>query len=290
MSDKAGAVQKGLKMTLKVAIGFSVLLWSAVPTGVAAGPAQLPPSTRGPQSSIELSQPFGARPGWRFTATQGPEIPDPFGDSTDKAPGVIRLCVSPDDGRTCRPSFDKLLASDDKDDLFSQPHFLNDARIVHSRPDLPLLLIHAASLHSGDGDQRVATTALIYDDASDAFIPAYEKQTRRNNNQEIRYLETGPLRGAIISAEPTENAPFGFWITVSRIGPGNRYRQVLRYRSTTIYDDGNSLAVIDSEMPNLQQRLGLWHPGSKLPMPAGPCPRPHLIKQELWCSAKSATQ
>jgi hypothetical protein len=211
-------------------------------------------------------------------------IPDPLGDPTDKAPGPIRLCISPDAGHTCAPVFDRLLAGPDKDDLFSQAHFLNDARIVRPRPDLPLLLVQAASLHSGDGDQRVATIALGYDRTRNAFVPVYEKQTGRNNNQEIRYVEAGPLRGAFISAEPTRDAPFGFWITVERVGAGHRYMQALHYRSATLYGDGNPLAVIDSEMPNLQQRLGLWHPGSRLPMPAGPCPKPHLVKQELWCS------
>lgn len=237
-------------------------------------------------SSIDLAGPFGAQPGWRFTATQGADIPDPLGDPSDKAPGPIRLCLSPDGGRTCGSILERLLAGPDKDDMFSQPHFMNDARIVRPRPDLPLLLVKASSLHSGDGDQRVATIALGYDRARNAFVPAYEKQTARNNNQEIRYIEAGPLRGAIISAEPTSDAPFGFWITVYRIGPGQRYEQALRYRSATLYGDGNPLAVIDSEMPNLQQRLGMWHPGSGLPLPAGPCPKPHLVKQALWCTGR----
>jgi hypothetical protein len=36
-------------------------------------------------------------------------------------------------------------------------------------------------------------------------------------------------------------------------------------------------------MPNIQQRLGLWHPGQALPLPARGCPRPRLIDHELWC-------
>jgi hypothetical protein len=245
------------------------------------GAASAPSTTL---SSIDLARPFGAPSGWRFTATQGPDIPDPLGGSTDKAPGAIRLCVSPDAGRTCSPVLEQLLATTEKDDMFAQPHVLNDARIVHPRPDLPLLLVQASSLHSGDGDQRVATIALGYNRARNAFVPAYAKQTGHNNNQEIRYVAAGPLAGAIIAAEPTDDAPFGFWITVDRIGAGGRYRQVLRYRSATRYGDGNPLAVIDSEMPYLQQRLGLWKAGSKPPLPVRPCPRPHLVKQELWCS------
>lgn len=277
-------------MQRAVAICLSMLVCAAVPSaGTTAVPFASPPVST-PLSSIELSQPFGAPHSWRFTASQAPEIPDPLGDATDKAPGAIRLCVSPDGGKTCRSNLDKLLAGPGNEDLFSQPHFLNAARIVHPRPGFPLLLIQAASLHSGDGDQRVATVALAYDHPSDSFVAAYEKQTRRNNNQEIRYVETGPLHGAMISAEPTDNAPFGYWITVSLPGPGSRYRQLLRYRSATIYGDGNPLAVIDSEMPSIQQRLRLWHPGgAMIPLPTKQCPAPRLIKHELWCSNKPKT-
>lgn len=61
------------------------------------------------------------------------------------------------------------------------------------------------------------------------------------------------------------------------------FKQVLRYRSATRYGDGNPLAVIDSEMPNMAQRLGLWNPGALLPLPAGACPSPHLVGLALWC-------
>lgn len=268
-----------MKMTVPRASALRPLLLAAL-TVMTTGAA---PAGTGGAESIELSTPFGARTEWRFTATPGAAIPDPLGDPTDKAPGPIRLCISADGGRSCRPNLEGLLAGPDKDDLFSQPHFLNDVRIVRPRQDLPLLLIQVASLHSGDGDQRVATVALTYDRALDRFAPVYEKQTGRNNNQEIRYVEAGPLRGAIVSAEPTNDAPFGFWITIDRLGRGNRYGRVLRYRSATIYGDGNPLAVIDSEMPNIQQRLGMWRPGSRPPLPAGSCPKPRIVKQELWC-------
>jgi len=88
----------------------------------------------------------------------------------------------------------------------------------------------------------------------------------------------------MISAEPTENPPYAYWITVSRLNPDDNYRQVLHYRSATLYGDGNSLAVIDSEMPNILLRLGLWRPGQPLPVPKAGCRRPHLVKMELWCS------
>ena len=124
---------------------------------------------------------------------------------------------------------------------------------------------------------------LAYDKREDNFTSVYEKRTNQNNSQEVRYIADGLLTGTIISAEPTSNAPFGFWVTVNRLSQDGGYKQVLRYRSATRYGDGNPLAVIDSEMPGILQRLGLWHPGDKLPLPPGECARPHLIGQELWC-------
>ena len=158
-----------------------------------------------------------------------------------------------------------------------------DARIVHARGNRPLLFIQVASQHSLDSDQRVGTVVLAYDQEHEIFTFVYEKRTNKNNDQEIRYIADGPLTGAIISVEPTEDAPFGFWITVNRLGPTDGYRQVLRYRSVTRYGDGNPLAVIDSDMPGILKRLGLRHPGTKLPLPPGECAKPRLIGEELWC-------
>ena len=235
-------------------------------------------------SPIDLSQPFGTRSAWQFTASQGSDIPDPLGggEDEDKAPGAIRLCVSKNAGQTCRPDLENLLTPSTGRDLFSEPHFLNDVRIVQPGAHRKLLLLQVASLHGGNGDQRMATVVLAYDRAKDTFVPVYEKQTGRNNNQEIRYIDDGPLQGSMISAEPTNNAPFGFWITVNKLARGD-YKQALKYRSATRYGDGNTLAVIDSEMPNIEQRLGLWHPGSKLPLPRGQCRNPRLVRRELWC-------
>jgi hypothetical protein len=106
---------------------------------------------------------------------------------------------------------------------------------------------------------------------------------RKNNNQEIRYIAKGVLRGSVISADPTSDAPFGFWIIVNRSVASGVYKQVLRYRSATTYGDGNRLAVIDSEMPGIQRRLGLWRVGQPLPLPQSGCANAHMLHGALWC-------
>lgn len=93
----------------------------------------------------------------------------------------------------------------------------------------------------------------------------------------------------MITAEPDDHAPYGYWIVVERFSPGGvSYRHVLRYRSATLYNDGNPLAVIDSEMFNIERKLGLWRPGQPLPAPRkGPadraCLTPVLRHTEIWC-------
>lgn len=233
-------------------------------------------------ASLDLAGPFQARTPWRFTAMQGSAMPDPVGyDET--VPGAIHLCVSMDGGRTCQPDLDHLLTLPAADDLYARPHFLQDARIVQPRAGEALLLVQVASLHAVNNDQRVAMSMLAYDRQKDSFVSVYAHRTGRNNNQDTRYIAEGPLKGAIITADPTQDAPFGFWIVVSRrVGAGS-YQQVLRYRSATRYGDGNPLAVIDSDMPEIERQLGLWRPGMALPLPKGGCAHPHLVHQALWC-------
>lgn len=234
-------------------------------------------------SNVALSGPFATRSAWRFTATQGPDIDDPVGAPGDTAPGAISLCLGRGASSACDPQLLGRIPTNSPDDLFSEVHFLDDARIVHDAAGRPLLLVRTASVHSGDGDQLILTQALAYRRSADQFVRVYSDTTGRNRNEEVRFIETGALKGDIISAEPTENAPFGFWIVVNRPDSADVYRQVLRYRSATRYGDGNPLAVIDSEMANIEQRLGVWRTGSPLPLPAGACPTPHLVKMELWC-------
>jgi len=138
-------------------------------------------------------------------------------------------------------------------------------------------------VYSGDGDQLVLTQLLGYRRRTDTVIRVYANRTGHNNDQEVRFIESGPLKGDIIAVEPTEKAPFVFWVTVNAPASADAYRSVLRYRSATRYGDNNPLAVIDSEMPNIQRRLGVWRPGAPLPLPAGRCAKPHLVGEELWC-------
>lgn len=238
--------------------------------------------------TIDLARPFAAASAWRLSIDQGPPVADPNYDG-EKAPGALRLCLSRNERKPCEVELESLQGSKQKapaeERIWNDAHYLGQTEIVLPRGPgkPPALLIQAASLQGLNGDQANFTQVFVYRRNSDRFERVYSFQTAHNNNQEVRFMTSGPLAGDIISVEPTGGAPFGFWVTVNAPQADGSYRQRLKFRSATRYADGNPLAVIDSEMANIEQRLGLWRPGQPLPLPARACAKPHLVKMELWC-------
>lgn len=246
-------------------------------------PAQMIPQGR----KLDLQQPFHTRSAWRLVVTEGQPTKD-YGDND--APGPLTLCLRKGASEPCvsGPVTPPLRTTTPDDPIAWEPHYLRTAKVVYpSGPQAaPLLLIVTGSLNSGNGNQIVSTQLVSYDETKDAFQRVYQKSTGRNNNEEVRFVDNGPLRGSVISAEPQQHLPYGYWIVVNQLTPGGEYHQVLRYGSATRYNDGNQLAVIDSEMPAIERRLGLWKPGDPLPIPEHRekiCVKPVLRHDELWC-------
>lgn len=257
----------------------------AVWAGIAARAAETSAAAPAVIASVDLTKPFHTKSNWRLVATQGPKEEDPvFPEET--VPGTIKLCLENDAAADCDPSVVGTPGQPDPDlALMWRPRFLQRTEVVYprgrSRP--PLLIIQTASVHSVDGNQAVFTQVIAYRRGPDRFSPAFSRDVGHNNNEEVRYVASGPLKGDVIVAEPADHQPWRYWVSVNVLTPAYRYRQALRYRSATGYGDGNPLPVIDSEMLNIEARLDLWRKGMPLPLPAGPCPRPHLVKMELWC-------
>jgi hypothetical protein len=270
-------IRSGVTLCVAWGVASVVLLVSAA---VGAG---APPVAR-LIADIDLAAPFHTRTPWRFTAVQEPPVDDPI-MGEGKIPGPVHICIHGGAPGQCEPHLQQTVVPPAKDAIYSQPYSLDEARIVHPRGDgaAPLLLVQIASARSVDGGRLVLTQALAYRRDVDGFVSVYDHVTGSNHNEEVRYVDVGPLRGDIISAEPTSNAPFAYWVAVDAFTPGHAYRQVLRYRSATRYGDGNPLPVIDSETPNILARLGLWRDGEPLPVPARACAKPRLAHRELWC-------
>ena len=262
------------------------LVWCGIFASIASPPveAEADPPTK-VIARIDLSKPFHLPAGASFVATQGAPMDDPVMPG-DQAPGEVQLCVRLRALAPCSPDLDDSLATGRPIDLHSDIHELETVELVYprGRAAAPLLHLQVGSLHSADNGQLHATDVLAYRTAQHRFVIILHELFGSNHNEEVRYVASGPLRGDIVSAIPTENAPYGYWIAVDRLTPDYRYKQVLRYRSATHYGDGNRLAVIDSEMPNILARLGLWRPGQPLALPKAGCAKPRLVKSELWCS------
>jgi hypothetical protein len=259
------------------------------PLAMAQGIAADTASHLAPQGArLDLTKAFHTSTAWQLVVTEGPPTEDYGGN---EAPGALTLCLHKGVSGPCiSEPVTPLLQKVPPEYPAWEPHYLLAAKVVYPRGpgDAPFLLITTGSLHSGDGGQAVATQLVAYDAGKDLFRRVYEKTTGHNNNQEVRFITKGPLQGSVITAEPQEHLPYGYWIVVNSLTSAGTYRQVLRYRSATIYNDGNPLAVIDSEMPNIERRLGLWKLGQPIPTPnlsgdGKPCLLPTLRHNELWC-------
>ena len=147
--------------------------------------------------SLDLARPFATRSPWRLTVAQGPPEADPIMADGGQVPGTITLCLSRDAGRACDPQPGTSLRIAGAPDTYDVPHAVRRVAIVRPRPDRPLLLVQLASVRSVNGDQRSGTELYAYDRAADRFRLVYRHQTDRNNNQEVRYIDAGPLRGAV---------------------------------------------------------------------------------------------
>ena len=265
------------------------MLAALIAAVASSGPVQDAEPRPAPQGArVELTKTFHTRSPWRLDVTEGPATEDYAGNN---APGPLTLCLRRGPAGPCISDVvDPTRKAAASGDPAWEPHYLFTAKAVypHGSNAEPFLLIVTGSLNSGDGDQIVATQLLTYERGRDAFRRVFAKSVGRNNNEEVRFVTEGPLRGSVITAEPQTRRPYGYWIEIDSPTNAGAYLQRLRYGSATRYNDGNPLTVIDSEMPDIERQLGLWKPGEPIPLPpsrAGdhPCRKPTLQGAELWC-------
>ncbi|MGH8216356.1 MAG: hypothetical protein ACREPZ_11785 [Rhodanobacteraceae bacterium] len=156
----------------------------------------------------------------------------------------------------------------------------------------PLLMLKTCSAHGLNGSCDIRTALFAYAREKDSFRQVFVNDSGgSNNNQAARFVEHGPLQGDVIADYPTDHAPYAYWIEVYAPGRSGQYARILRYRGHTGYGDGNPLAVADSEMPEILDKLGLWKPSDSLPVPARTpqaCGLLVLRRGEEWCSKSLA--
>jgi hypothetical protein len=243
---------------------------------------------------LELTQTFQTKSSWSLVIAKQPDEESTFEDGAGSPMGAVSVCFVQNGEPDC--SEEMFLTKYREQKVTVAPgapvfHELITSDVVFSGPQktLPLLRIKACMSRGANGDCGVSTFLLAYDPPADRFRAVFYKMTGRNNNQETRVVENGPLLGSVIAAYPTSNAPFTYFVEVYQRTAGSDYGLALKYRGHTGYGDGNPLAVIDSEMPETLQRLALWKTGDPLPipphMPAG-CARLVMRKGVEWCEPR----
>jgi hypothetical protein len=221
---------------------------------------------------LDLTQPFQTKSNWTLVAAKQRDEESSATDGLGEPESTISLCFVENDKPDC--SEEMFLAKYRQERISFDPgpgpfYELFASDVVFSGPGrtIPLLRIKTCTTRGGNGNCGVSTFLFAYDRNAQKFRVVFFNMMGRNNNQEARFVEKGPLLGSVIVAYPTEDAPFTYFVEVYKRSSDSEYSQVLRYRGNTRYGDGNPLAVIDSEMPETLQRLGLWKTGDALPVP-----------------------
>jgi hypothetical protein len=239
-----------------------------------------------------LTAAFGTRSDWTLVVV-GRALEDSRVTQADDADDhPISICLVRETAPDC--SQDKFRAwYRSRDPVYAnQNHLFFEyfkSRVVHPGEGRALLNLELCTQHAFNGDCGVSTFLLAYDRRNDRFRVVLGSVVGRNNNQETRYIDHGPLRGAVVVAEPTVRAPFVYSIEVHRPAADGTYRLALQYRGRTGYEDGNPLPVIDSEMPTILSHFGVRKPGDPPPMPPvlpEGCSRLQVRRGVEWCAPR----
>jgi HEAT repeat protein len=218
-------------------------------------------------STFDLTGPFHTKTKWRFTVFQMPDTCDP--GTSDGCNGAYEFCLIHLDRSKCDEAPGVVF---------------DDASIVVPDHGPPLLVTTTRPDVATSGGSVESIDFWAYLSKSDTFASVFSNQSSSNNNEETRIMKRGPLAGMIIVASQGARAPYGYGITAYRLSKTLKYAQVLKYVGKTRYQDGDAMAVIDSEMPEIERRLGFWKPGDPLPVPERTRCTSYVLKHGIeWC-------
>jgi hypothetical protein len=255
-------------------------------------------STASVIAHVDLTKPFDTKSQWTLVIGKQPDKESTVEDGMGEPIGAVSVCFVKNAVPDCSDAM--FLAKYREENIAVAPgerpfYQLFASEVVYSGPGktLPLLMTKTGTWRGANGSCGISTLLFDYDREAERFHAVFFNITGSNNNQETRFVETGPLLGDVIVADPnggapppTRRNPYAYSMEVYKRDVAGMYARVLAYGGGTRYGDGNPLAVIDSEMPETLRRLGLWKPGDALPVPPrmpAACTRLVMRKGVEWC-------
>jgi hypothetical protein len=244
-------------------------------------------------ATTDLTVPFHTQSAWSLVVTQEPDARDEI--------GKIHICfrhagkaICPDilvhgrcdhlDGKPNCP-----LGAKPNEDRFEYNEWQG---VAVFRPDErsqdPLLVATVMGNYSGPlgATGPVGPIIWAYRPDTDSFEEIFSGSRSSSVAEEVRLVASGPLAGDIVVNDRMDRRPYPYRIRVYQLLATRHYAKLLEYKSKAKYRDGNSLRVIDEEMPEIERRLGLWKPGDPLPVPPerpNGCTSLVLRKGVEWC-------
>jgi hypothetical protein len=181
------------------------------------------------REQLALTEAFKAVSRWELVATKETDLQDEMID-----PDPVTICFVRSDVPDCSEKWLFPISDGIADNQGRLFHNFLEARVVYASADrtAPLLLLKSCSWAGVNGNCGIYTFLFAYDHSRDQFHLVFHDIVPHNLNG-TRFVEAGPLLGDIVSATPTSNAPYGYFVIVYRRDTSGHYGQILRYRSKT---------------------------------------------------------
>lgn len=241
--------------------------------------------------TVDLTQPFHTRNAWTLKISYGNS--DIFSEDPP-----LQICFSSHNKQACVSNIvpDCAALSETsgcfvKDGYQLQFQMLYDVRTVKPKTGRPLLVLDVSS-EGGDGPYEPSGPIVFaYNTKTDSFNRVFTDTRSGNTNGDIRVLKSGPLAGDIIADEATSKRPYPYKIILYRPSANGSYHLVLSYLGQSRWGDGNSLGVLDAEMPEIMRRMGVWNASQALPVPSNNpfnCTNYMRKKGIEWCGGTAS--
>src|ERR1700677_1538211 len=165
---------------------------------------------------LDLTRTFQTKSRWSLVVAKQPDEESSVEDGGGNRIGAVSLCFVENDEPDCSEEMFLAKYREEKVSFVSgEPtfHELLASDVVFSGPGrtLPLLKIKSCMNRGANGNCGVSTFLFAYDRKADRFRVVFFNMTGRNNNEETRLIENGPLLGSVIVAYPTSDAPFTYF-------------------------------------------------------------------------------